>query len=258
MKQLTKITAISAAVVATFALNVAVAQTPVKKDVPANTAAATARDPMSYSDRERMKPWKSEKERLEQALKVGDSKANYMKIIADQGYIITSINADKPDYLEYEVVKDGNSYEVQIDLDKKTQMGSKVDVDINLWRTDATKQALRSGKAVAATKTMKDGGMYSDRAYSKKWTGEKDKLEKAMPPGKDLAFYTGELKKMGYQITSTNDKDKNYVEVEVVKGRDTYEVQIDLDDAGKAKKVDVATNMWQSEATEKALDRAKK
>ena len=29
---------------------------------------------MSYSDRERMKPWQDEKGRLEQSLKVGDSK----------------------------------------------------------------------------------------------------------------------------------------------------------------------------------------
>ena len=252
------ITAISAAVVATFALNVAVAQTTVKKAEPANTAATTPHTPMQYSDRERMKPWKGEKERLEQALKVGDSKANYMKIIADQGYIITSINADKPDYLEYEVVKDGNSYEVQIDLDKKTHMGSKVDVDTNLWRSDATKQALRGGKTVAATTAMKDGGLYSDRAYSKKWTGEKERLEHSLAPGKDLNYYTGELKKLGYQITSTNDKEKNYVEVEVVKGRDTYEVQIDMDDGGKATKVDVTSNMWQSEATEKALASGKK
>ncbi|MEO7941382.1 MAG: hypothetical protein ABIR55_22380, partial [Burkholderiaceae bacterium] len=99
MNQLSKITAISAAVAATLALNVAVAQTPVKKAEPANTVATTAHEPMAYSDRERMKPWKDETGRLEQALKVGESKANYMKIIADQGFIITSINADKPDYL---------------------------------------------------------------------------------------------------------------------------------------------------------------
>ncbi|MEO7940983.1 MAG: hypothetical protein ABIR55_20360, partial [Burkholderiaceae bacterium] len=128
----------------------------------------------------------------------------------------------------------------------------------NLWRADSTKQALRSGKAVAATKAMPDGHRYSDRANTKNWTSEKDKLEKSLGNGKDVATYKAELKKMGYQVTSTNDKDKNYVEMEVVKGHDSYEVQIDLDDAGKGKKVDVAANMWQSEATEKALDARKK
>jgi peptidoglycan hydrolase-like protein with peptidoglycan-binding domain len=38
-----------------------------------------------------------------------------------------------------------------------------------------------------------------------------------------------------------------------VKGDDTYEVQIDMAN-GKATKVDVAPNLWQAEATDRALD----
>jgi len=155
------------------------------------------------------------------------------------------------------VVKRDHSYEVQIALDKRTGMGSKVDVDRNLWRADATEEAMRSGKAVMASKPLTNGDTYSDRANSKGWTDQKEKLEKRLALGNNLAFYTSELKAMGYQITSTNDKDKNYAEYEIVKGRDSYEVQIDLDDAGKAKKVDVTSNMWQAEATEKALRRTK-
>lgn len=204
-----------------------------------------------------MKSWSSEQEKLEQALKVGASKADYRKLLADNGYIITAINKDTADYVEYEVVKGDHSYEVQIDLDKKTGMGSKVDVDRNQWRADATVAAMRSGKAALASKTLSNGDAYSDRAHGKVWTDQKEKLEKGLAPGKDLAFYTGELKKMGYQITSTNDREKNYVEFEIVKGRDSFEVQIDLDDAGKARKVDVTSNLWQAEATEKALAKAK-
>ena len=147
---------------------------------------------------------------------------------------------------------------MQIDLDKTSKMGAKVDVDRNLWRADATKAAIRSGKPVAATKALADGHKYSDRAYTKDWTSEKEKLEKALGAGKDVVAYKADLKKMGYQVTSINDKDKDYVEMEVVKGSDSYEVQIDLDDAGKGKKVDVAANMWQSDATEKALSSRKK
>lgn len=213
---------------------------------------------MDYSDRSRIKTWTSDKDMLASRLKAGVSKADYMKAIADAGFTITAINSDKPDYLEYEVVKGTDSYEVQIDLDKSTKMGTKVDVDRNLWRADTTKMAIRSGKAVMATKALPDGHKYSDRAYSKDWTSEKDKLEKALGTGKDVAAYKADLKKMGYQVTSTNDKEKNYIEMEVVKGKDSYEVQIDLDDAGKGKKVDVAANMWQSDATEKALSAQKK
>ncbi len=60
------------------------------------------------------------------------------------------------------------------------------------------------------------------------------------------------MKKLGYQITSTNDREKDYLEYEIVKGDNSYEVQIDLEN-GKAKKVDVTANMWHSEATERAM-----
>lgn len=241
------------ALAASFAMNVAVAQTTDKKLTATERTSVLADKGLNYSDRNRMKSWTSDKEKLEQALKVGSSKAEYMKVLANNGYTITAINKDTSDYVEYEVVKADHSYEVQIDLDKKTGMGSKVDVDRNQWRADATKDAMRNGKAVLASKQLDNGDDYSDRANQKGWTDQKEKLEKNLVLGKDASFYTGELKKMGYQITSTNDKDKNYVEYEIVKGRDTYEVQMDLNGAGKADKVDVTSNLWQTDATEKAL-----
>lgn len=260
MKKSSSLTAIAAVAIATFALTVSTAQAQDKKPAAATDKATVPMTDKSvdYSDRVRMKSWSSEKEMLESRLKTGASKADYMKAIADAGFTITAILTDKPDYLEYEVVKGTDSYEVQIDLDKNTHMGTKVDVDRNLWRADATKEALRSGKAVAATKALPAGHKYSDRAYSKNWASEKDKLEKALGTGKDVAAYKAELKKMGYQVTSTNDREKDYIEMEVVKGSNSYEVQIDLDDAGKGKKVDVTSNMWQSDATDKALAGHKK
>lgn len=257
MKMTRSFTVVAAAVAAAFAMHAAVAQTTDRTATATERSAMPAGKGVNYSDRERMKSWGGEKEKLEQALKVGASKADYRKILADHGYTITAINKDTADYVEYEVVKADHSYEVQIDLDKKTGMGSKVEVDRNQWRAEATEEAMRSGKSVMAAKPLADGDVYSDRANRKGWTDQKEKLEKGLAPGKDLAFYTSELKKMGYQITSTNDREKNYAEFEIVKGRDTYEVQIDLDDAGKARKVDVTNNLWQSEATEKALGRKK-
>jgi hypothetical protein len=257
MKIPSSLTVVAAAMAASFAMHVAVAQTTDKIATAAEKTAVLAEKGVNYSDRERMKSWSGEQERLEQTLKDGASKGDYRKTLADNGYTITAINQDTADYVEYEVVKGDHSYEVQIDLDKKTSLGSKVDVDRNLWRADATKEAIRSGKPVTASKLQANGNAYSDRANTKGWTDQKDQLEKSMVLGKDLAFYTGELKKMGYQITSTNDKEKNYVELEVVKGSDSYEVQMDLDNAGKAQKVDVTSNMWQADATEKALARKK-
>lgn len=253
MKMSPSLTVAVAAIAMGFAAQVAVAKTTEEKVAATERTTASADKVMNYSDRERMKSWSGEQKALEQMLKVGASKADYRKILADYGYTITAINRDTADYIEYEVVKGDHSYEVQIDLDKKTSLGSKVDVDHNLWRADATKEVIRSGRPVMASTPLTNGNVYSDRDHAKGWTDQKDKLAKSLVLGKDLAYYTGALKSMGYQITSTNDKDKNYLEYEVVKGRDSYEVQIDLDDAGHAQKVDVTSNMWQADATEKAL-----
>lgn len=258
MKKPSSLTAIAAVAVATLALNVSTAQAQEKKQPVMTDKTASSMDKhLDYSDRSRMTSWTNEKDLLASNLKTGATKSDYMKAIAAAGFTITAINSDKPDYLEYEVVKGKDSYEVQIDMDKSTKMGTKVDVDHNLWRADTTKAAIRSGKPVAATKVLSDGHKYSDRAHSKDWTSQKDKLEKALGTGKDIAAYKAELKKMGYQVTSINDKEKDYIEMEVVKGNDSYEVQIDLDDGGKGKKVDVAANMWQSDATDKALSSRK-
>lgn len=255
MKMSPTLTVVVAAMATGFSMQVAVAQTSNKNTTADGKTAVQVDKAVNYSERERMKSWSDDKEKLEQSLEDGASKGSYRKTLADSGYTITSINQDTVDYVEYEVVKGDHSYEVQIDMDKKTNLGSKVDVDRNLWRADATKEAVRSGKAVLASKMLTNGGDYSDRANARGWTDQKDSLEKDLVLGKDLAFYTAELKRMGYQITSTNDKDKDYVEYEVVKGRDSYEVQMDLDDSGKAQKVDVTSNMWQADATEKALAR---
>jgi len=257
MKMSPSLTVVAMALATSFAMHAAVAQSTEKNVSAADKSTVMADKRAIYSDRDRMQSWSGEKERLAKEMKVGSSKDDYRKILAANGYVITAITKDTADYVEYEVVKGEQSFEVQIDLDKKTSMGSKVDIDRNMWRADATKEAMRSGKPVLASKQLVNGDVYSDRANTKGWTDQQEKLEKALAPGKNVAFYTGELKKMGYQITSTNDKEKNYVEYEIVKGQDSYEIQLDLNDAGTAQKVDVTSNMWQAEATEKALGQTK-
>jgi len=226
---------------------------------PMAATAATAADKnpaRTYSDREQMKPWTNDKELLERELKLGQNKAFYVKTLADRGFHITSINSDKPDAVEYEVVKGDKSYEVQLGFDGAGK-ATKLDVTTNMWRADATKAALKGNKVPVATQFRPGNEAYSDRARMQTWGSEKDRLEQALAPGRDKAFYDQQLRQLGYQVTSVNDQEKDYVEYEVVKGSETFEVQIDLD-AGKAKKVDVTTNAWQSEATERALDASKR
>ena len=223
--------------------------------VPVTIRSAAADDASSYSDRDRIKSSKNEKEQLEYALKTGEEKAYYRRELEKMGWAITSINYDKPDYLEYEVVKGKSSYEVQVDFDKNSHKSTKVDVVTNVWQTAATERALRDGKKVDYTnKTTVDPNRYSDRDRMKTAKDDEDKLERALKTGEEKDFYRRQLEKMGWKITSVNYDKPDYVEYEIVKGDSTYEVQIDIDsNSHKATKVDVTTNAWKADATEKAL-----
>jgi hypothetical protein len=85
-------------------------------------------DRARYSDRDRTRSSKDEEDKLEKALKTGEEKEFYRRELEKLGWQITSVNYDKPDYVEYEIVKGGNSYEVQIDFEKNSRKATKVDV----------------------------------------------------------------------------------------------------------------------------------
>jgi len=215
----------------------------------------TTSDPSVYSDRDRAKSSKDETEKLEQALKTGEEKPFYRRELEQMGWQITSVNYDKPDYLEYEIVKGKSSYEVQIDFDKNSHKATKVDVTTNAWQTDATERALRQGKRVDyPNKTAANPSRFSDRDRMKSTKTEEDKLEQALKTGEEKDFYRRQLEKMGWKVTSVNYDKADYVEYEIVKGDTSYEVQVDIDkNSRKATKVDVVTNVWKTDATEKAL-----
>ena len=208
-----------------------------------------------YSDRDRMKTAKDSEDKLEKALKTGETKDFYRRELEKMGWQITSVNYDKPDYLEYEIVKGDDSYEVQIDFDKNSNKATKVDVTTNVWKTDETERALKDRKKVAyPNRTTTNPERYSDRDRIKASKDSKDSLEKALKTGETKQFYRRELEKMGWKVTSVNYDKPDYVEYEIVKGDDTYEVQIDIDkNSKKATKVDVTTNAWKTDATKQAL-----
>jgi len=208
-----------------------------------------------YSDRDRMKMSKDSEDKLEHELKTGEEKAFYRRELEKMGWQITAVNYDKPDYLEYEIVKGDDSYEVQIDFDKNSHKATKVDVTTNAWKTDSTEQALKSHKKVAyPSRTTANPERYSDRDRMKSAKDSKEKLEHALKTGESKDFYRSELEKMGWKITSVNYDKPDYVEYEIVKGDTSYEVQLDIDkNSHKATKVDVATNAWKTDATKQAL-----
>jgi hypothetical protein len=211
--------------------------------------------PEMYSDRDRAKAMKSEEDKLEQALKTGEEKSFYRREVEKAGWQITSVNYDKPDYLEYEIVKGKDTFEVQIDFDKNSHKASKVDVTTNIWKTDATKQTLRSNKKVPyPSKTTANPERFSDRDRMKVSKNEKEKLAQVLKTGEEKEFYRRELGKMNWKITSVNYDTPEYAEYEIVKGDTSYEVQINFDrNSHKATKVDVAYNAWQTDATDSAL-----
>ena len=211
--------------------------------------------PNRYSDRDHMKNAKNEEDNLERALKTGESKDFYRREIEKMGWQITSVNYDKPDYLEYEIVKGNDTYEVQIDFDKNSNKATKVDVALNAWQTDATDRALKDKKKVAyPTKTTANPERYSERDRMKSGKDTKEKLEQALKTGETKDVYRRELEKMGWKVTSVNYDKADYVEYEIVKGDDSYEVQIGIDkNSRKATKIDVTTNAWKTDATKQAL-----
>jgi hypothetical protein len=115
----------------------------------------------------------------------------------------------------------------------------------------------KSGDAVQRDRSASEKGanQYSDRDRRAGWEKGKDELEKALKIGQNKQSYRAELEKLGWKITSVNYDKPDYAEWEIVKGDQTYEVQIDFKD-NKATKIDVAANMWKAKATEDAMKTA--
>ncbi len=211
--------------------------------------------PNRYSDRDHMKNAKDEEDKLERALKTGETKDFYRRELEKMGWQITAVNYDKPDYVEYEIVKSNDTYEVQIDFDKNSNKATKVDVALNAWQAEATDKALKDKKKVAyPNKTTTNPERYSDRDRMKSGKDTKEKLEQALKTGESKDFYRRELEKMGWKVTSVNYDKPDYVEYEIVKGDDSYEMQVDIDkNSKKATKIDVTANAWKTDATKQAL-----
>jgi hypothetical protein len=197
-----------------------------------------------------------EKDLLEQKLAAAQTRADYARILESNGYRIAAVNADKDDYLEYEVVKGQHSYEVQLDFDKGMAKASKIDVTFNMWRTDEAKRMLADASYRPSAPLKADPeSRFSDRRYMPAWNDEKGRLEKSLTPNMKLSDIRPKLEQMGYKVTAVNDRESDYVEYEIVKGRNSYEVQIDVNAKTQvATKVDVTSNLWEADATDRVTD----
>jgi uncharacterized protein YmfQ (DUF2313 family) len=214
-----------------------------------------------YSERAHKDTWERGKEELTRDLKIGEEKGFYRRELEKLGYQVTSVNYDKPDYLEYEVVKGDQTYEIQLDIDKASHRASKVDVTANLYKADTTDRVLQGHKLADREKTDKGlfhtrNSRFSDRDHKSSWEKGKEELVRSLKIGEEKPFYRRELQKLGYQITSVNSDKPEYTEYEIVKGDRSYEIAIDFEkNSHRASKVDVGTNMWRTKETDEALKR---
>ena len=106
-----------------------------------------------YSDRDRRAGSEKGKQELERVLKLGQDKEAYRRELEKDGWKITSVNYDKPDYVEWEIVKGDQTYEVQIDL--KDNKSTKIDIAPNVWKAKATGEALRKTKTASSARAEK-------------------------------------------------------------------------------------------------------
>jgi len=218
-------------------------------------------DAARYSDRTRKGDWEKGKEDLVRSLKIGEERGFYRRDLEKMGYQVTSVNYDKPDYLEYEIVKGQDTYEVQIDFDKNSHRAKKVDVTTNLYKADTTDRVLKGNKLSDSEKTDKGlfharNTRFSDRDHKSSWERGKQELVGKLKIGEEKDFYRRELGRLGDQVTSVNSDKPEYSEYEIVKGDRTYEVAIDFDkNSHRASKVDIGTNMWRAKETDEALKR---
>ena len=195
-----------------------------------------------------MAAWNAGQAELEKNLPAGQDAKTYRQKLDKMGYLVTSVNYDRPDYLEYEVVKGDQTWEVQIDIDSDTHKATAIEIDPNMYRTEATTNAMAGKTVTAATAPLTDADRYSDRTRASTSTLIAE-LE-ALPMGQDKAFYKNALKKHGYEITKVDKDTQDLLKVEAVKNKQSVQLNVSFDDAtGKSTEID-ADSMWvESEAT---------
>ena len=230
--------------------NSVVAQTGTNKNSSAEVVAI-------WSDRQQMPGYAREKQALQESLEVVSTVDLLNRAIADRGYLVTAINEQSGDRVEYEIAKANRSYEIAAELATSGAVSS-VFVSSNIYPALSTRKALADNnyRVDALIYDKSTGALYSDSRYLKAWNSDKEMLRDRLTKGMALSDYESQLSALGYKITSINDLEEDYVEFEVVKGDQSYEVQLDLVEGGRmVSNVEIDSNIWKSEATEEALNK---
>lgn len=194
-----------------------------------NVSSADARD------------WNEGEEILQQHLQPGRTPAEYQQMLRDLGYVITSVNYNTPDYVEYEVVKDQRTYEVQIDVDENTGEAANIDIASNVWKTGGTRAALRTAESMAS---LSDPNyilvltpIYTVDAQERSAMENMVRELEQLPVGQNPQAYQDALQERGYKIMDTAAR-KNKTQLRVAKDGKEALVNIRFDqDTGKSVQV---------------------
>jgi hypothetical protein len=209
--------------------------------------------------------WNQGQAELQKDLPPGMPADFYKKKLGDLGYQVTSTNYNKPDYLEYEIVKGDQTWEVQINVNEDTHKATSVEIAQNLWKTDETKAALEHNSASARSDTAtstKEGANASasrhqtalrNNQYSDRDRASTDQLiheVEALPLGHDKQYYKDALHKQGFDITRIDKDDTDELKLEAVKNGNSVKMDVDFNEnTGRSTKID-ASSLWaESEST---------
>ena len=208
--------------------------------------------PLTVSAASDSEAWNQGQAELQKQLAPGAPASEYRKKIEDLGYKITSTNYNNEDYLEYELVKGNQTWEVQIDVDDKTNKATEVKTVTNMWKTDATEHAL--GRNVVADNKPMYRNPYSER--DRVSVSRLIKEIESWPVDQNKQFYKDALAKNGYEITRINNDEKDMLSLEAVKGANSVELNVAFNEkTGKSTSID-ADSMWvESEATSRERER---
>jgi uncharacterized protein YmfQ (DUF2313 family) len=215
--------------------------------------------------------WNQGQAELQKQLPPGMAAENYRNKLEQLGYKITSTNYNNPDYLEYEIVKGDQTWEVQIDVDDNTRKATQIDIAQNVWKTDATtaalEQATRSSRTAASATDNTPMGTRADNRrtmamrnnqYSDRDRATTDQLVRelnALPVGRDKEYYKNTLRQRGYEITKVNTDDSEELDLEAVKDGNSVQLEISFDDnSGRSTEVDASTLWAESESTTRARE----
>lgn len=208
--------------------------------------------------------WNQGQAELQKNLPPGMAADAYQKKLKELGYQITATNYSNDDYLEYEIVKADQTWEVQIDIDENTRKATEIDIAMNVWKTDATEAALAPSDRMASdtTTTTRRPMAMRNNQYSDRDRASTDQLIReieAMPVGQNKQFYKDTLRKHGYEITKVNNDDENELDLEAVKHGNSVELDIDFDgNTGRSTALD-ASNLWaEAEATTRTREAQEK